>query len=109
LLGRAWWWWEGAATRRDQDLPKGCACISHTDIPHGTPPSCCAPPPPHTHTPAPPPLRLRSGYAGELTAAAALDAAVNEGNVLLVDIRTQKEKEASGIPDVPSSASGKVR
>lgn len=49
------------------------------------------------------------GYAGELTAASALDTVVNEGNALLVDIRTVKEKEASGIPDVPSGGSGKVR
>lgn len=47
------------------------------------------------------------GFAGELAAAAALDSLVNEGNVVLIDIRTSKEKEGSGIPDLPSAANGK--
>lgn len=41
------------------------------------------------------------GYAGELTAAAALDQVCNNGNTVIVDIRTTREKEASGIPDLP--------
>jgi hypothetical protein len=48
------------------------------------------------------------GYAGDLAAAAALNSLVNDSNVLLVDIRTAKEKETSGIPDLPSGASSKV-
>lgn len=47
------------------------------------------------------------GYAGELNAAAAQDAIVNN-NAVLVDVRTFKEKEASGVPDLPSAASSKV-
>lgn len=41
------------------------------------------------------------GYAGELTAAAALDQVCNDGNTVIVDIRTTREKEATGIPDLP--------
>mmetsp|Transcript_7847 Transcript_7847/g.19568 ORF Transcript_7847/g.19568 Transcript_7847/m.19568 type:complete len:381 (-) Transcript_7847:883-2025(-) len=48
------------------------------------------------------------GYAGDLAAAAALDLLVNDGGALLVDVRTAKEKEGSGIPDLPSSASSRV-
>ena len=48
------------------------------------------------------------GYSDDLPSAAALNTLVNEGDVVLVDIRTSKEKEASGIPDLPSSASSKV-
>lgn len=48
------------------------------------------------------------GYAGEVTAASALDLVVQSGDTVIVDIRTQKEKEASGVPDVPGSASGRV-
>ncbi len=48
------------------------------------------------------------GYAGDIAPAAALDLLVNEGNVVLVDVRTAKEKETSGIPDLPSAASGKL-
>lgn len=47
------------------------------------------------------------GFAGELSAVAALDA-LNNDSCLLVDIRTIKEKEAAGVPDVPSSASSKL-
>lgn len=48
------------------------------------------------------------GYAGELSAVAAVDLLVN-GNALLVDLRSQKEKEASGLPDLPSSARDRVQ
>lgn len=48
------------------------------------------------------------GFAGELTAVKALDVINNEGNVVLVDIRTAREKEASGLPDIASSASSKL-
>jgi len=48
------------------------------------------------------------GFAGDVTAAAALDSLVNEGNIVLVDIRTAKDKEASGVPDVPSAGASKV-
>lgn len=50
-----------------------------------------------------------SGFAGQLSAAAALDAVVQEASAVLIDIRSIREKEASGVPDVPGAASGKVR
>ncbi|KAK9909244.1 hypothetical protein WJX75_009385 [Coccomyxa subellipsoidea] len=43
------------------------------------------------------------GYAGNISAAGALDAISNDGNTLLIDIRSDKEKESSGVPDVPNS------
>lgn len=48
------------------------------------------------------------GFAGQLSAAAALDAVVQEASAVLIDIRSIREKEASGVPDVPGAASGKV-
>jgi rhodanese-related sulfurtransferase len=57
---------------------------------------CADPPPP-------------SGYAGELSAAVALDTVVNDASAVLIDIRPAREKEASGVPDVPGAASSKVR
>lgn len=48
------------------------------------------------------------GYAGEVTAAAALDVVMKQGDTVIIDIRTQKEKEAAGVPDVPGGASGRV-
>eukprot|EP00199_Chlamydomonas_sp_CCMP681_P002405 CAMPEP_0119107104 /NCGR_PEP_ID=MMETSP1180-20130426/7951_1 /TAXON_ID=3052 ORGANISM="Chlamydomonas cf sp, Strain CCMP681" /NCGR_SAMPLE_ID=MMETSP1180 /ASSEMBLY_ACC=CAM_ASM_000741 /LENGTH=390 /DNA_ID=CAMNT_0007092541 /DNA_START=35 /DNA_END=1207 /DNA_ORIENTATION=- len=47
------------------------------------------------------------GYAGELFAAAALDALMEDKDVVLIDIRSLKEKDGSGIPDLPSFASSK--
>ncbi|KAK9846572.1 hypothetical protein WJX81_006817 [Elliptochloris bilobata] len=43
------------------------------------------------------------GYAGNISPAAALDAVSNDGNTLLIDIRTEREKEAGGLPDLPNS------
>lgn len=43
------------------------------------------------------------GYAGEVTPAAALDALSSNSNSVLVDIRTAKEKETAGLPDLPNS------
>jgi rhodanese-related sulfurtransferase len=48
------------------------------------------------------------GYAGELSAIAALDMLSNDASALLVDVRTIAEKEQSGMADVPSAVSGKV-
>ncbi|GFR43580.1 hypothetical protein Agub_g4677 [Astrephomene gubernaculifera] len=48
------------------------------------------------------------GYAGELTAAVALDTVVNDASSVLIDIRPAREKEASGVPDVPGAAANKV-
>ncbi|KAL6747088.1 hypothetical protein V8C86DRAFT_2920968 [Haematococcus lacustris] len=48
------------------------------------------------------------GFAGELAPAAALNSLADENDVVLVDIRTLKEKETSGVPDLPSTASNKV-
>lgn len=44
------------------------------------------------------------GYAGDVSAAAALTA-VSEGNAdaVIVDIRVQREKEAGGVPDIPNT------
>ncbi len=41
--------------------------------------------------------------AGEVSPAAALDALSSSGGALLIDIRSAKEKETSGLPDLPSS------
>ncbi|KAI8472055.1 MAG: hypothetical protein J3K34DRAFT_415554 [Monoraphidium minutum] len=40
------------------------------------------------------------GYAGDINAVSALEA-INDGNAVIVDIRTEREKESSGVPDVP--------
>ncbi|KAL6758560.1 rhodanese-like Ca-sensing receptor [Haematococcus lacustris] len=48
------------------------------------------------------------GFAGEVAPAAALDSLANESDVLLIDIRSSKEKEASGVPDLPTSAASKA-
>ncbi|KAI8465256.1 MAG: hypothetical protein J3K34DRAFT_454792 [Monoraphidium minutum] len=44
------------------------------------------------------------GYAGDIGAVSALEA-VGRGDAVIVDIRTEREKEAAGIPDVPGGAS----
>eukprot|EP00798_Chlamydomonas_sp_ICE-L_P025113 gene25113-10754_t len=46
------------------------------------------------------------GYAGKYTAAAAQDNIVNAG-AFLIDVRSAREKDASGLPDLPSSANSK--
>jgi rhodanese-related sulfurtransferase len=43
------------------------------------------------------------GYAGDVSPAAALDALSTKSNANLVDIRTAREKEQQGIPDLPNS------
>jgi len=53
-------------------------------------------------------ISTRRGYTDDLPAAAALQLLVEEGNVVLVDIRTAKEKESAGVPDLPSAATSKV-
>eukprot|EP01025_Chloroclados_australasicus_P034217 TRINITY_DN3502_c0_g1_i1.p1 TRINITY_DN3502_c0_g1~~TRINITY_DN3502_c0_g1_i1.p1 ORF type:complete len:429 (-),score=84.72 TRINITY_DN3502_c0_g1_i1:297-1448(-) len=47
------------------------------------------------------------GYAGDISATQALDQIMNDGKSYLLDIRTVREKESSGVPDVPGSASGR--
>jgi len=47
--------------------------------------------------------RIR-GYAGDVSVASALDAVVGRGSSVLVDIRTQREKESQGVPDLPGGA-----
>lgn len=42
------------------------------------------------------------GYAGEISPAAALDAVASDSNTVIVDIRTEREKENAGLPDLPS-------
>ena len=42
--------------------------------------------------------------AGEVSPAAALDALATQGNVVLIDIRSGREKEAAGIPDLPNNS-----
>ncbi len=50
-------------------------------------------------------LTAARGYAGDVSAAAALDATAGRGGKsVLVDIRTQREKEAQGVPDLPGGA-----
>lgn len=44
------------------------------------------------------------GYAGEINPAAALDAVSTENNTYIIDIRTSREKENGGLPDLPSSS-----
>ena len=41
------------------------------------------------------------GYRGNITPAAALDTAVREGNTVIVDIRSERDKGNSGVPDLP--------
>jgi len=48
------------------------------------------------------------GYAGEVTAAQALDLLASDGSAVLIDIRTEREKEASGLADVPGGSKGKL-
>lgn len=42
------------------------------------------------------------GYGRDISPAAALDLAAGGGNVVIVDIRTDREKENGGVPDLPS-------
>ena len=46
------------------------------------------------------------GYAGDVSPAAALDAVSAGGDVALVDIRSAREKESAGLPDLPSGGLG---
>ncbi|KAF6254588.1 hypothetical protein COO60DRAFT_1703264 [Scenedesmus sp. NREL 46B-D3] len=48
------------------------------------------------------------GFAGEVTAAQALDLVGSDGSAVIIDIRTEREKEAAGLADVPGSAKGKL-
>lgn len=48
------------------------------------------------------------GYKGDLSAAAALNTMTTDGSAVLVDIRRTSEKESSGVPDLPSGASGRA-
>jgi rhodanese-related sulfurtransferase len=43
------------------------------------------------------------GYGGDVSPAAALDALSTQGNANLVDIRTAREKEQAGLPDLPNA------
>ncbi|KAG2485889.1 hypothetical protein HYH03_015471 [Edaphochlamys debaryana] len=51
---------------------------------------------------------LFRGYSGNVTAAAALDSVGSDGNAVVIDIRPAREKEASGVPDVPGAASSRI-
>ncbi|KAL4447383.1 hypothetical protein ABPG77_007416 [Micractinium sp. CCAP 211/92] len=57
---------------------------------------------------APPLLKLAAGavrgYAGEVTPAAALTAVESDGSAVIVDIRSLREKEAGGAPDLPNAS-----
>mmetsp|Transcript_28277 Transcript_28277/g.50526 ORF Transcript_28277/g.50526 Transcript_28277/m.50526 type:complete len:407 (-) Transcript_28277:61-1281(-) len=50
---------------------------------------------------------LLQGYKGDLSAAAALNMLTSDKSAVLVDIRRTSEKESSGVPDLPSSASNR--
>ena len=56
----------------------------------------------------PPTLKLASGvlrgYAGEVNPPAVLDALTSRGNCVLVDVRSSREKEGQGIPDLPNQS-----
>ena len=41
------------------------------------------------------------GYRGNISPASALDTISREGNAVIVDIRTDREKESAGVPDLP--------
>lgn len=43
------------------------------------------------------------GYAGDVSPAGALDAVSTQGGAVIVDIRSAREKEAAGIPDLPNA------
>lgn len=45
-------------------------------------------------------LEAARGYAGDVQPTAALDALVSQGGNVLVDIRSAKDKEAAGVPDL---------
>lgn len=47
------------------------------------------------------------GYSGELSPAKAVDFVTGMDSACIVDIRSVKEKSATGVPDVPSSARGR--
>lgn len=57
---------------------------------------------------APPLLKVAAGalrgYAGDVTPAAALTAVESEGGAVIVDIRSIREKEQGGTPDIPNSS-----
>ena len=41
------------------------------------------------------------GYKGNISPASALDTVSSDGNSVIIDIRTDREKENSGVPDLP--------
>lgn len=43
------------------------------------------------------------GYAGQVSPAAALDILSTQGNCVMVDIRSAREKESAGLPDLPNN------
>lgn len=49
------------------------------------------------------PASCLAAAAGDVSPAAALDALATQGNTVLVDIRSAKEKEAAGVPDLPNN------
>lgn len=57
---------------------------------------------------APPVLRLLGGglrgYAGDVSAPAALDLVATRRNTFIVDLRSEREKESGGVLDVPGGA-----
>lgn len=56
----------------------------------------------------PPLLKLAAGalrgYAGDVTPAAALTAVESDGSAVILDIRSLREKEAGGSPDLPNAS-----
>ncbi|CAG9464038.1 unnamed protein product [Pedinophyceae sp. YPF-701] len=48
------------------------------------------------------------GYSGDLTPAVALDTLENDGTALLVDIRSLKERDTTGCPDIPARAASRM-
>ena len=46
-------------------------------------------------------------HVGDINPARAVDVVGSDGNATFIDIRSSREKEAVGVPDVPSSAKGR--
>lgn len=48
------------------------------------------------------------GSDSTLSATSALDSIVKDADLVFIDVRSSNEKQSGGVPDVPSSVSGKV-
>lgn len=53
-------------------------------------------------------LPCSTGSDSTLSATATIDAIVKEADLVFIDVRSSNEKQSGGVPDVPSSVSGKL-